>query len=35
MLDYSQEAAAYDATRGGVPRAEAAASAVLGLVPAA
>ncbi|MEV6397993.1 class I SAM-dependent methyltransferase [Streptomyces sp. NPDC051907] len=34
MLDYDSEAAAYDATRGGVPRAEAAAAAVLGLVPA-
>ncbi|MGW7356961.1 class I SAM-dependent methyltransferase [Streptomyces sp. NPDC054802] len=33
MLDYDREAAAYDATRGGVPRAEAAAAAVLGLVP--
>ncbi|MET9610601.1 class I SAM-dependent methyltransferase [Streptomyces sp. NPDC006512] len=35
MLDYDAEAASYDATRGGVPRAEAAAGAVLGLVPAA
>lgn len=34
MLDYNDEAAAYDATRGGVPRAEAAAGAVLGLIPA-
>ncbi|WP_406505075.1 class I SAM-dependent methyltransferase [Streptomyces sp. NBC_00212] len=34
MLDYDAEAAHYDATRGGVPRAEAAAEAVLGLVPA-
>ncbi|WP_392839807.1 class I SAM-dependent methyltransferase [Streptomyces sp. LN500] len=33
MLDYKTEAAAYDATRGGVPRAESAARAVLGLVP--
>ncbi|MFI5747720.1 class I SAM-dependent methyltransferase [Streptomyces sp. NPDC051644] len=33
MLNYDTEAAAYDATRGGVPRAEAAAAAVLGLVP--
>ncbi|WP_438290716.1 class I SAM-dependent methyltransferase [Streptomyces sp. HUAS TT7] len=33
MLDYNAEAAHYDATRGGVPRAEAAAEAVLGLVP--
>ncbi|WP_406457013.1 class I SAM-dependent methyltransferase [Streptomyces sp. NBC_00876] len=33
MLDYNEEAAAYDATRGGVPRAEAAAAAVLGLIP--
>ncbi|HEY9332564.1 MAG TPA: SAM-dependent methyltransferase, partial [Streptomyces sp.] len=35
MLDYDDEAAVYDATRGGVPRAEAAAGAVLGLVPPA
>ncbi|MER5278235.1 methyltransferase domain-containing protein [Streptomyces sp. NPDC002809] len=35
MLDYDDEAATYDATRGGVPRAEAAAGAVLGLVPPA
>lgn len=35
MLNYDDEAAAYDATRGGVPRAEAAADAVLGLVPPA
>ncbi|WP_406090228.1 class I SAM-dependent methyltransferase [Streptomyces sp. NBC_01013] len=35
MLDYDDEAANYDATRGGVPRAEAAARAVLGLVPPA
>ncbi|MFJ8076775.1 class I SAM-dependent methyltransferase [Streptomyces sp. NPDC096176] len=34
MLDYDREAAVYDATRGGVPRAEAAAAAVLGLIPA-
>ncbi|GAA3130568.1 class I SAM-dependent methyltransferase [Planomonospora alba] len=34
MLDYDAEAARYDATRGGVPRAEAAARAVLGLLPA-
>lgn len=33
MLDYDTEATGYDATRGGVPRAEAAARAVLGLVP--
>ncbi|MGW4227896.1 class I SAM-dependent methyltransferase [Streptomyces sp. NPDC004980] len=33
MLDYDTEATVYDATRGGVPRAEAAARAVLGLVP--
>ncbi|MFD9498114.1 methyltransferase domain-containing protein [Streptomyces sp. NPDC060035] len=33
MLDYNAEAADYDDTRGGVPRAEAAARAVLGLVP--
>ncbi|GAA3008089.1 class I SAM-dependent methyltransferase [Streptomyces fulvorobeus] len=33
MLDYNIEAAVYDTTRGGVPRAEAAASAVLGLIP--
>ncbi|MFD9303783.1 class I SAM-dependent methyltransferase [Streptomyces sp. NPDC060048] len=33
MLDYDAEAAAYDATRGGVPRAEAAAAGVLGLLP--
>ncbi|MFC4961762.1 class I SAM-dependent methyltransferase [Streptomyces mauvecolor] len=33
MLDYNAEAAHYDATRGGVPRAEAAADAVLRLVP--
>ncbi|WP_274563920.1 class I SAM-dependent methyltransferase [Streptomyces spiramyceticus] len=33
MLDYDAEAAQYDAIRGGVPRAEAAARAVLGLVP--
>ncbi|AWZ17960.1 class I SAM-dependent methyltransferase [Streptomyces sp. ICC1] len=35
MLDYDAEAEAYDATRGGAPRAEAAAAAVLGLLPAA
>ncbi|WP_405497736.1 class I SAM-dependent methyltransferase [Streptomyces sp. NBC_00096] len=35
MLDYDAEAEAYDATRGGVPRAEAAAAAVLGLLPPA
>lgn len=34
MLDYTREAAVYDATRGGVPRAQAAADALLGLVPA-
>lgn len=34
MLDYDVEAARYDATRGGVPRAVAAARAVLALVPA-
>ncbi|MFE1902080.1 class I SAM-dependent methyltransferase [Streptomyces gardneri] len=33
MLDYEAEAAHYDRTRGGVPRAEAAAEAVLRLVP--
>ncbi|MGP3756222.1 class I SAM-dependent methyltransferase [Streptomyces sp. IBSNAI001] len=33
MLDYDEEAARYDRTRGGEPRAEAAASAVLGLLP--
>ncbi|MGH4028966.1 methyltransferase domain-containing protein [Actinomycetota bacterium Odt1-20B] len=33
MLDYSAEADRYDASRGGEPRAEAAAAAVLGLVP--
>lgn len=33
LLDYDAEAEAYDATRGGVPRAEAAAAAVLGLLP--
>ncbi|MFF7337610.1 class I SAM-dependent methyltransferase [Streptomyces sp. NPDC008163] len=33
MLDYNEEAAVYDATRGGLPRAEAAAAAVLGLIP--
>ncbi|WOX13723.1 class I SAM-dependent methyltransferase [Streptomyces sp. N50] len=33
MLDYDKEADAYDATRGGEPRAAAAAEAVLGLVP--
>ncbi|MFF8807336.1 class I SAM-dependent methyltransferase [Streptomyces omiyaensis] len=33
MLDYEAEAAHYDATRGGVPRAEAAAGAVLRLLP--
>ncbi|NUP36803.1 MAG: class I SAM-dependent methyltransferase, partial [Streptomyces sp.] len=35
MLDYDKEADAYDATRGGEPRAAAAADAVLGLIPAA
>ncbi|GCB44481.1 class I SAM-dependent methyltransferase [Streptomyces sp. NL15-2K] len=35
MLDYDKEADAYDVTRGGEPRAAAAADAVLGLVPAA
>ncbi|MFD7263939.1 class I SAM-dependent methyltransferase [Streptomyces sp. NPDC059874] len=34
MLDYDAEAEAYDATRGGAPRAEAAAAAVLDLLPA-
>ncbi|MFP3986965.1 class I SAM-dependent methyltransferase [Streptomyces sp. E11-3] len=34
MLDYTAEAATYDATRGGVPRAAAAARAILGLIPA-
>jgi SAM-dependent methyltransferase len=33
VLDYDAEAARYDATRGGEPRAAAAADAVLGLVP--
>ncbi|GAA3282694.1 class I SAM-dependent methyltransferase [Streptomyces lavendulae] len=33
LLDYDAEAEAYDATRGGVPRAGAAAAAVLGLLP--
>ncbi|MFD4139811.1 class I SAM-dependent methyltransferase [Streptomyces sp. NPDC058572] len=33
MLDYDREAVHYDATRGGVPRADAAAAAVLGLLP--
>ncbi|AWW36813.1 class I SAM-dependent methyltransferase [Streptomyces cadmiisoli] len=33
MLDYSEEAERYDASRGGEPRAAAAADAVLGLVP--
>ncbi|MFJ5137167.1 class I SAM-dependent methyltransferase [Streptomyces sp. NPDC088707] len=33
LLDYENEAAHYDRTRGGVPRARAAAEAVLGLVP--
>ncbi|MFI9773623.1 methyltransferase domain-containing protein [Streptomyces sp. NPDC051956] len=33
MLDYDKEAAVYDATRGGIPRARSAAEAVLGLVP--
>ncbi|KUN39955.1 methyltransferase [Streptomyces longwoodensis] len=33
MLDYDEEAAAYDGLRGGEPRAEAAAAAVLDLVP--
>ncbi|MFC9118626.1 class I SAM-dependent methyltransferase [Streptomyces sp. NPDC057067] len=33
MLDYDEEAARYDRTRGGEPRAEAAAGAVLGLLP--
>ncbi|MCJ1681385.1 class I SAM-dependent methyltransferase [Streptomyces sp. APSN-46.1] len=35
LLDYDAEAEAYDASRGGVPRAEAAAAAVLGLLPPA
>ncbi|MEU6174090.1 class I SAM-dependent methyltransferase [Streptantibioticus parmotrematis] len=34
MLDYDAEAARYDTTRGGVPRARAAAEAVLRLLPA-
>ncbi|MEU6820103.1 class I SAM-dependent methyltransferase [Streptomyces atriruber] len=34
MLDYSKEADRYDASRGGEPRAAAAADAILGLVPA-
>jgi ubiquinone/menaquinone biosynthesis C-methylase UbiE len=34
VLDYDKEADAYDATRGGEPRAAAAADAVLGLIPA-
>jgi SAM-dependent methyltransferase len=34
VLDYDKEADAYDATRGGEPRAAAAADTVLGLVPA-
>jgi hypothetical protein len=33
VLDYDKEADAYDATRGGEPRAAAAAEAVLGFVP--
>ncbi|MFI2304425.1 class I SAM-dependent methyltransferase [Actinacidiphila glaucinigra] len=33
MLDYEEQAAIYDATRGGVPRADAAAGAVLRLIP--
>ncbi|MFF1374899.1 class I SAM-dependent methyltransferase [Streptomyces sp. NPDC058308] len=33
MLDYSKEADRYDASRGGEPRAAAAAAAVLGLIP--
>ncbi|WP_155057444.1 class I SAM-dependent methyltransferase [Streptomyces blattellae] len=33
MLDYDKEAGAYDITRGGEPRAAAAAGAVLGLIP--
>jgi SAM-dependent methyltransferase len=33
MLDYEREAAEYDATRGGEPRAAAAADALLGLIP--
>ncbi|MEV7394395.1 class I SAM-dependent methyltransferase [Streptomyces sp. NPDC091215] len=33
MLDYDKEAEAYDASRGGEARAEAAADAVLGLIP--
>ncbi|MEU6355187.1 class I SAM-dependent methyltransferase [Streptomyces sp. NPDC047072] len=34
MLDYDKEAGAYDVSRGGEPRAAAAAGAVLGLIPA-
>ena len=33
MLDYDKEADAYDASRGGEARAQAAAAAVLGLIP--
>ncbi|MDF3143413.1 SAM-dependent methyltransferase, partial [Streptomyces sp. T21Q-yed] len=33
MLDYDKEAERYDASRGGEPRAAAAAEAVLGLLP--
>jgi SAM-dependent methyltransferase len=33
MLDYDSEAARYDATRGGVPRAQSAARAILALLP--
>ncbi|MGW7463419.1 hypothetical protein ACWGJT_01615 [Streptomyces xantholiticus] len=33
MLDHDREAAVYDTTRGGVPRAAAAAAAVLGPLP--
>ncbi len=33
VLDYDKESGAYDATRGGEPRAAAAADAVLGLIP--
>ncbi|MGR6915196.1 class I SAM-dependent methyltransferase [[Actinomadura] parvosata] len=33
MLDYSLEAERYDETRGGLPRARAAAEAVRGLIP--
>jgi hypothetical protein len=34
VLDYDKEADAYDVTRGGEPRAAAAADAALGVIPA-